>query len=278
MPISGVENEKKEAEMSNKPTVYTNARYKMYPHSVVKEVATGACFPLVPGAPRPRPFAVSPPGQAKDKERSLESSRQRARARVRDMALCNPFEYFFTWTIAPDLLDRYDPKAIYPKLRNFLSNAVRRKGLSYLIVPEYHEQKPGEDKPAIHFHGLCALGKVEIKRAKDKRGHRMTDRNGRPVFHMTDWKYGFSTRVPLDENRERTANYIVKYITKNGGAEKIFGKWYLHSRDLVKGPEIIPLDPERYNEFRDEAKLRFTAASGCSRRNFPFCKGGFSHD
>ena len=64
------------------------------------------------------------------------------------MALCNPFEYFFTWTIAPDLLDRYDPKAIYPKLRNFLSNAVRRKGLSYLIVPEYHEQKPGEDKPA----------------------------------------------------------------------------------------------------------------------------------
>ena len=42
MPISGVENEKKEAEMSNKPTVYTNARYKMYPHSVVKEVATGA--------------------------------------------------------------------------------------------------------------------------------------------------------------------------------------------------------------------------------------------
>ena len=145
--------------MSNKPTVYTNARYKMYPHSVVKEVATGACFPLVPGAPRPRPFAVSPPGQAKDKERSLESSRQRARARVRDMALCNPFEYFFTWTIAPDLLDRYDPKAIYPKLRNFLSNAVRRKGLSYLIVPEYHEQKPGEDKPAIHFHGLCALGR-----------------------------------------------------------------------------------------------------------------------
>ena len=242
--------------MSNQPTVYTNARYKMYPHSVVKEVATGACFPLVPGAPRPRPFAVAPPGQAKDKERSLESSQQRARARVRDMALCNPFEYFFTWTIDPDLLDRYDPKAIYPKLRNFLSNAVRRKGFSYLIVPEYHEQKPGEDKPAIHFHGLCTLGKVEIERAKDKRGHRMTDGKGRPVFHMTDWKYGFSTCVPLDENRERTANYIVKYITKNGGAEKIFGKWYLHSRDLVKGPEIIPLDPERYNEFRDEAKLK----------------------
>lgn len=56
MPISGVENEKKEAEMSNKPTVYTNARYKMYPHSVVKEVATGACFPLVPGAPEAAAF------------------------------------------------------------------------------------------------------------------------------------------------------------------------------------------------------------------------------
>ena len=110
--------------MSNQPTVYTNARYKMYPHSVVKEVATGACFPLVPGAPRPRPFAVAPPGQAKDKERSLESSQQRARARVRDMALCNPFEYFFTWTIDPDLLDRYDPNNVKKFLEVVKSGAL----------------------------------------------------------------------------------------------------------------------------------------------------------
>lgn len=90
MPISGVENEKKEAEMSNKPTVYTNARYKMYPHSVVKEVATGGLFSSGPRGAEAAAFRGLSARQAKDKERSLESSRQRARARVRDMALCNP--------------------------------------------------------------------------------------------------------------------------------------------------------------------------------------------
>lgn len=59
-----------------KPTVYTNARLKVYPHTLVKQVATGAIFPLVSGEPKPRPYAVSPPGQAKDQERSMESSRR----------------------------------------------------------------------------------------------------------------------------------------------------------------------------------------------------------
>ena len=185
----------------------------------------------------------------------MESSRQRARARVRDMALCNSFDYFFTWTIAPELLDRYDAKTIYCKLRVFLSNAVKRKGFTYLVVPEYHVQKAGEDKPAIHMHGLCCLGQVKLERARDKRGRSMTDNKGRPVYHMLDWKYGFSTCVPLDGNHERAANYIAKYITKSDSS-KIFGKWYLHSRDLVKGPDIVPLDPENYDEFRDTEKLK----------------------
>ena len=184
----------------------------------------------------------------------MEVSQQRAESKIRDIALCNDFEYFFTWTIDPNLLDRYDPKAIYKKLRVFLSNAVSRKGFSYLIVPEYHKQKPGEDRPAIHMHGLCNLGQVAIERAKAKDGRCMTDKKGRPIFNMVDWKYGFSTCIPLDENRERTANYITKYITKSN--EKVFGKWYLHSRGLVTSPKIIPLLPENYDLFRDDEKLK----------------------
>ena len=122
-------------------------------------------------------------------------------------------------------------------------------------MPEYHKKKAGEDRPAIHLHGLCHLGKVRIERARDKLGRRRTDKEGRPVFNMLDWKYGFSTCIPLDENYERTANYVAKYITKGNGG-KIFGKWYLHSRDLVKGPNTYPHDPENYDEFRDEEKLK----------------------
>lgn len=184
----------------------------------------------------------------------MEVSRQRAKSKIRDIALCNDFEYFLTWTIDPSLLDRYDSKAVYKKLRIFLANAVRRKNFSYLIVPEYHKQKPGENKPAIHMHGLCNLGEVAIERARAKSGRRMTDKERRPVFNMVDWKYGYSTCIPLNGNRERTANYITKYITKSD--EKIFGKWYLHSRGLVTSPTIIPLPPENYDLFRDDEKLK----------------------
>ena len=243
--------------MPDQPTVYTNCRVKEYPKSLVKQVATGAIFPMIPGASKPRSYSVSRPGHAKDKERSIKMSQQRAKSKVRDLALCNmdKFDHFLTWTIDPDLLDRYDPKAVYHKLRTFLGNAVHRKEFSYLLVPEYHKKKAGEDKPAIHLHGLCHLGKVRIERARDKLGRRRTDNEGRPVYNMLDWKYGFSSCVPLDENYERAANYVAKYITRGNGG-KIFGKWYLHSRDLVKGPDIFPLDPENYDEFRDEEKLK----------------------
>lgn len=151
------------------------------------------------------------------------------------------------------LIDRYDPEAIYPKVRNFLNNAVKRKGFAYVLVPEYHSLKEGEEVPAIHMHGLCILGEVPITRALNKAGKPLSDRHGRPIYNMASWTWGYSTCVPLDQNYERTVNYVVKYVTKS--EEKIFGKWYLSSRNLVKRPEMIPLDPVRYDEFRDPEKL-----------------------
>lgn len=243
--------------MPNEPTVYTNARIKEYPKSLVKQVATGAIFPLIPGESKPRRYPVSPPGQAKDKDHSLAVSMRRAKSKVRDLAICNSFEYFFTVTIDPKLLDRYDAKAVYSKVRTFLSHMVQRKDFSYLIVPEYHEQKSGEDRPAIHLHGLCNLGEVRIERARGKSGRRLT-KGGRPIYNILDWKYGFSTCSPIDpDTYERAVNYVVKYITKgNGESGKVFGKFYLHSRNLVKGPNTYPLAPENYDEFRDEEKLK----------------------
>ena len=105
------------------------------------------------------------------------------------------------------------------------------KGFSYVCVPELH--KDG----AIHFHGLCNLGTVKIQRGVDARtGMPAVDKQGRPVYNMTDWTLGFSTCVPIDENYERTCNYLTKYLGK--GTEKIFGKWYLSSRTLIKRPEV----------------------------------------
>jgi hypothetical protein len=233
----------------------TNARLKVYPSKTVLQICTDDIFSV--GTSQKRGYDVPPAGEGKDPERSKEVSRSRAVARIRDIAMCNRFSYFFTWTLNGDLIDRYDPDAVYKKVRSFLSGAVQRKGFSYVIVPEYHKRKEGEDKAAIHLHGLCNLGTIQIAPAvypKGKnKGTQIFDNSGRPVFNMTDWKWGFSTCVPLDQYYERTVNYITKYITKSD--DKIFGKWYLSSRNLVKRPEIIPVEHIEYFDYRDSEKL-----------------------
>ena len=76
--------------------VASNARVKDYPSLEVFQVANAAIFRKPGYEPRKRPYDVPPKGEAEDPERSQASSRARAKAAVRDIALCNRFAYFFT--------------------------------------------------------------------------------------------------------------------------------------------------------------------------------------
>ena len=254
---------------------YTNARIKCYPSKAIMQVANCPLFPVAqerkptacdsppnsPDTPAPDTDPPDPPDReptprapAKDPVRSKEESKRRARASVTDIALLNQFSYFFTWTLNGDLIDRYDAEQVSRKVQTFLCNATQRKGFQYVLVPEYHKLKEGEDKPALHMHGLCNLGAVQIERALSKNGRGLTDDEGRPVYNVLDWKWGFSTCVPLDGEYERAIHYVTKYITK--AENKIFGKWYLCSRGLIKKPEIITLEPIPFREFRNAEKLQ----------------------
>lgn len=237
----------------------TNARIKQYLNKDVLQVANDYIFPSGDfetagwDGKSKRDYDVSKPGEAKDPERSLEESKRRAKAKVKDIALCNRFTHMFTWTLNGNLIDRYDATEVYKKVRAFLSNAVQRQDFRYVLIPEYHKQKEGEDKPAIHMHGLCSLGAVPIESAFSKDGQPITDKAGRPIYNMSSWSWGFSTCVELDADYEKAVAYVTKYITK--AETKIFGKWYLSTRSLVKAPDIIPLECMNFEEFRDEEKI-----------------------
>jgi hypothetical protein len=235
----------------------SNARIKVYKHKLTMQVCNDTIFSTGDwersDGHAKREYDVPPKGQAADPERSAEESRRRAKSKVRDIALCNQFDYMVTWTLDPAKVDRYDPVAVYKKIRPFLTHMTQRKAFSYVIIPEYHKLKDGEEKPAIHFHGLCSLGDVQIERSK-KRGRPRVDKHGRAVFNMTDWSLGWSTVVPLDGDYEKAVNYITKYISKQD--EKILGKYYLSSRSLKKSPDIIPIaENVPYDTFRDESKI-----------------------
>ncbi len=222
--------------------ITSNARMKSYPVCSVLQVANAPIFRERGWEPKKRLYDVPPKGNAKNAARSLEVSRARARGAVRDIALCNPFTHFFTWTLNAQLVDRYDDDAVKKKLENTLRNLVRRRGFRYVCIPERH--KDG----ALHFHGLCIPASVRLERAVDP-FHRKpkSTNNGQPIYNMTDWPWGFSTCIPIDENYARTVNYLLKYMTK--GHEKIFGKWYLSARDLRKEPDIFLIDGVDFDSF-----------------------------
>jgi hypothetical protein len=150
-------------------------------------------------------------------------SLRRAKMRVFEYAMLNNFEYFITWTLDPQKIDRYNPKEVAEKMRAFLRNKVQRNNLRYIIVPELH--KDG----AVHAHGFVS---GDLKMVNSGR----RDRSGRTIYNMKQWKLGFSTAIRIDGDYQKACHYITKYVEK---ADKmIFGNfYYAGGHGLIRQPE-----------------------------------------
>lgn len=146
----------------------------------------------------------------------------RAKRQVFDLAACNDFDLFITLTLSPDKIDRYDYKAAVKKLSQWLDNRVRRNGLFYVLVPEYH--KDG----AIHFHGLINSAAVKLVDS-----HHRDRKNGKVIYNVADWTVGFTTAEKLTGDYAAVCHYISKYVTKQVAHEgTIGGRYYLHGGKL----------------------------------------------
>lgn len=153
----------------------------------------------------------------------------RARNKLFDIALSTmAFDCFVTLTVDSEKCDRYDYEQIIKKLSQWLDNRVRRHGLTYVLVPEYHKDR------AIHFHGLCNFDALKTVRAVSPyTGKELFDNEKRPIYNIKDFPLGINSVIPLSgENaRQATAKYCYKYITKSDG-EKVGGRYYLSGGNL----------------------------------------------
>lgn len=173
-------------------------------------------------------------------------SLKRAKDSIFDFVLQNDFDYFFTGTINPEEIDSKNPKELLKPVQDWLSNMHRRYNLKYIMVAELHKVSKG-----IHFHGLLKgdnlrlvdsgtkLYKGYSKPVSNDRAEFLGLSDGRTVYNLQTWSFGFSTCIKLTGDRLKTAFYITKYITKD--CKKIFGKFFWHSRDLKK-PQITVQD------------------------------------
>ena len=158
-------------------------------------------------------------------DEKLAGNLARARSKVIEYGLCNPWQHFVTLTIDPKKYDRFDLRTYYRDFSQFLRD-YRKKGadIRYLFIPERH--KDG----SWHMHGLLM---------------------GLPDDHLTintngyyDWKpysdrFGFMS-IDIIKDSDAVAHYIAKYVSKDlaNGVTEFNAKSYYCSRGLKKARVI----------------------------------------
>lgn len=211
---------------------YPNAKIKFYPNGTNR--LTVFNYPRFRDVDR---GDVELPDTYDTDSPSRSDSIKRAKDMIFDIAYLNEsvWKYFITFTLDGKKIDRYDVKAVKKYMLKWLNNQVSRKGLKYIIVPEYH--KDG----AIHFHGLindCDFTFIDSGRV---------DKSGRRIYNVKDWRLGFTTAIELDDKKVNLCKYMVKYVTKD--VQRIFGNFYLSGGHInrVVPFEYIELDYDTLN-------------------------------
>lgn len=146
----------------------------------------------------------------------LDDNLSRAKQRIFELAYCNPWEWFVTFTLNPDKYNRYDLEKYIKDLSQFVRDYRKKSGndLKYLLIPETHE------KGGWHLHGfLMNLPRGELVqftmldklpysiRAKIEKGQALY------TWNAYQNKFGYAC-IENVRNHEAVSKYMTKYITK----------------------------------------------------------------
>ncbi len=146
----------------------------------------------------------------------LRESISRAKNRVFELAMCNDWEYFVTFTLDKEKYDRYNIKKFRKDISQFIRDNRKKykEDIKYLLIPEMH--KDG----AWHMHGLLmglSADKLEPFTLDMILPQKIRNRiaMGKKVYKWPAYakKFGFSD-IEIIENKEASAKYITKYITE----------------------------------------------------------------
>lgn len=173
-------------------------------------------------------------------EEIKRQSLSRTKRNIRELALCNDFEYFATFTVNSEKCDRYSLNDVQDKLKKVLHKIKRNnKDFAFLIITEKH--KDG----AFHFHGL-------IKGISDL----YVNNNGYLSSKIFYNELGFNSFSKI-KDYTKCCNYITKYITKDC-IKNSHNQIYICSRGLKKATkeeftniDFIPTFTNDFVEIKD---------------------------
>ena len=194
------------------------------------------------------------PDERTQDEREAESIRtsiSRSVRMVRELAACNPWQFFVTITLSPaNWQNRYTPDGLQDVIKAMVRRWRRKDktgsaycpDFKYLFIPEMH--KDG----AIHLHGFVncmppaecipyTMADVNSSKSLPKK---ICDkvRAGETVYHSPTWEklFGYNTFEPISD-LDKASSYVVKYVSKEIGSTP-FKSRYWCSRKLSRATRI----------------------------------------
>lgn len=137
-------------------------------------------------------------------DKKLSNNLSRAKNVVKEYALCNPWDWWCTFTIDPQKYDRYNLDKYFKDFAKFLNNYNGYKcpdeyKVKYLLIPEQH--KDG----AWHMHGF-------IKGINPKDMY--VNQFGYQTWKQYEKKFGYISMDKIGDI-DKTSSYILKYMTKD---------------------------------------------------------------
>lgn len=153
----------------------------------------------------PSPVRVKKPEEFRHNDEKLDCALARSRSSIREYALCNDWEYFFTFTIDGEKHERYDLKPFLQELLQWFQNLRKSKypQLKYLLVPDQHEDG------AWHFHGM--ISGIPAAPLPDWAPYELRER-GDQEWTEYRLRYGWCSLSPI-RNPVGASFYVTKYIT-----------------------------------------------------------------
>lgn len=177
-----------------------------------------------------------------DNSKSEASSISRTKRKIRELALCNEFEHFVTWTVNSKNADRFSLQDTQNLMRKTLK-AYKRKNphFKYLFITEKHKNG------AFHFHGL-----VKGLNVNDF----SVNINFYPTIDFFNDRIGYCSFSPI-QDYEKCCNYITKYITKDC-IKNEHNQIYFCSKGLktASAEELYHFDFKQFQENFGDFKYR----------------------
>ena len=187
---------------------------------------------------------------AEDKKYKSDNNIRRAKNVIFELAMCNEWEYFCTFTIDEQKYDRENLKNYYKDFSKWINNLKTKKGynIRYILIPELHS-----DKKSWHMHGLMSgIPKDELSLFKKGSPIKLIEK-GYKNWERYQNKFGFCSFDKV-KSHEKVSNYITKYITKDMlncvsevGCHMYYATKGLKRREVICRQELLLYSYEKFD-------------------------------